>query len=138
MNSMIRLIKGLTLVIQLLVLNNGDIWVQIQIRVYTSNIKVKNVDSGTDPNSDGFLFDRKMVNFTLNRPGYPAIPHLRFIEMVTNQRSQKPEYVLQPSFFIESQEGYIIKGMVWGFDLTLHHIYYVKSFDDNDPLDVNL
>ena len=109
--------------------------------VYTSKtIKVKNVDSGTDPLSDGFLFDRKMVNATLTVPGafitayIPPPVVYRDGDQPTGTTETEAD-VLQPSFFIESQEGvYYQSGMGNGApDLTLTPYFTTfKSFDDVD------
>ena len=109
--------------------------------VYTSKtIKVQNVDSGTDPLSDGFLFDRKMVNATLTVPGAFITAYIP--PPVVYQDGDQPTGtteteadVLQPSFFIESQEGvYYQSGMGNGApDLTLTPYFTTfKSFDDVD------
>ena len=109
--------------------------------VYTSKtIKVQNVDSGTDPLSDGFLFDRKMVNATLTVPGAFITAYIP--PPVVYQDGDAPtgdveteSDILQPSFYISSQEGvYSQEGMGGGApDLTLTPYFTAfKSFDTVD------
>ena len=119
--------------------------------VYTSKtIKVQNVDSGTDPLSDGFLFERKMVNATLTVPGafitayIPPPPIFRDGDQPTGDVETESD-IVQPSFYISSQEGvYYQSGMANGApDLTLSSYFTAfKSFDTvdtalNGVLDVN-
>ena len=97
--------------------------------------------------SDGFLFDRKMVNATLTVPGafitayIPPPVVYRDGDQPTGTTETEAD-VLQPSFFIESQEGvYYQSGMGNGApDLTLTPYFTTfKSFDDvNTALDGEL